>query len=120
MVRWISNRFVYFVFIYLKGIPSLCILTSDGQSLSRNGRLAVALRGVEALQTWARAEKLTPLPPEKYKWLFVGCDGCETNPIIGQRYRCDTCGNYDLCSACENKGHQHPLTIVPQPNDEEN
>ncbi|CAF3975171.1 unnamed protein product, partial [Rotaria sp. Silwood1] len=40
-------------------------------------------------------------------------------PLIGQRYRCLTCGNYDLCSACEKKGHEHPLELVPQPTDDD-
>ena len=40
-------------------------------------------------------------------------------PLIGQRYCCPTCGNYDLCSACEKKGHEHPLELAPQPNDDE-
>jgi hypothetical protein len=40
-------------------------------------------------------------------------------PLIGQRYHCSTCGNYDLCSACEKKGQEHPRDLVPQPNDEE-
>jgi hypothetical protein len=41
------------------------------------------------------------------------------SPIIGQRYRCDTCGNYDLCSDCQKKGHEHTLTLEPIPNDDE-
>jgi len=29
------------------------------------------------------------------------CDNCNMNPIIGVRYRCQECYEYDLCEACE-------------------
>jgi len=96
----------------------LIIVSTDGNILSRNGRQDVGRDGVQALQTWARGEKLAPPSPDKYEWPFI-CDGCRTHPIIGQRYRCLTCGDYDLCSACEKKGHEHPLVLEPQPNDDE-
>jgi len=42
----------------------------------------------------------------------VACDECEMYPIIGSRYKCGVCPNYDLCSKCESsKKHDanHPL-----------
>ena len=30
----------------------------------------------------------------------VTCDGCEVEPIVGARYRCDTCEDRDLCGRC--------------------
>lgn len=34
------------------------------------------------------------------------CDGCETHPIVGVRYKCSVCPDFDFCSTCEtNKEH---------------
>ncbi len=30
----------------------------------------------------------------------VGCDGCQQAPIVGKRWKCRVCSNYDLCSEC--------------------
>lgn len=30
----------------------------------------------------------------------VCCDGCEQSPILGPRYRCGACHDYDLCGSC--------------------
>lgn len=38
----------------------------------------------------------------------VRCDGCNIYPIVGIRYKCLTCYNFDFCEACEEKlGDQH-------------
>lgn len=28
------------------------------------------------------------------------CDSCDQNPIVGVRYKCSVCPNYDLCEKC--------------------
>jgi len=33
----------------------------------------------------------------------VVCDGCD-RPVVGFRYKCVTCADYDLCGRCETKG----------------
>ena len=38
------------------------------------------------------------------------CDGCGMNPIMGKRYRCQTCENFDYCQNCySSKNHEHKL-----------
>ncbi|XP_016984798.2 protein ref(2)P [Drosophila rhopaloa] len=37
----------------------------------------------------------------------VECDGCGLAPIVGFRYKCIQCNNYDLCQKCE-AAHKHP------------
>jgi hypothetical protein len=87
--------------------------------LSSHGVDGISRKGVEALKTWAQGEKLVAPAADEFVWSNITCDGCRMSPLIGQRYYCSTCGDYDLCSACEKKGHEHPLKLVPQPNDDE-
>jgi len=42
----------------------------------------------------------------------VTCDSCGASPIVGVRFKCTVCPNFDLCKACEAKGEHapsHPL-----------
>jgi len=42
----------------------------------------------------------------------VCCDGCGVSPIVGNRYKCTVCSNFDYCENCEEKNseiHQHPF-----------
>lgn len=39
----------------------------------------------------------------------IVCDGCEKSPILGARYRCLQCDNFDFCSTCfDNQEIDHP------------
>merc|ERR1712110_275227 len=46
----------------------------------------------------------------------VVCDGCE-GPVLGPRYKCLACPDYDLCKICEGRGlhSQHKMVRLPQP-----
>lgn len=45
----------------------------------------------------------------------VTCDGCKKNPIVGRRYKCLVCPDYDLCEECErNEIHGHPMMRLMQ------
>ena len=47
---------------------------------------------------------------------FVRCDGCKMFPLIGKRYKCKTCPNFDFCENCMEKNketHKHEFKIVP-------
>ncbi len=48
----------------------------------------------------------------------VQCDGCGMCPLIGARYKCTVCNNFDLCTACEASGTHpldHPLLKIQRP-----
>jgi len=41
----------------------------------------------------------------------VSCNGCKMYPIVGNRYKCTQCYDFDLCDECEAKAvdHMHPM-----------
>ncbi|KAH8248985.1 hypothetical protein KR032_004926 [Drosophila birchii] len=41
----------------------------------------------------------------------VECDGCGLAPIVGFRYKCVQCSNFDLCQRCE-AAHKHPEHLM--------
>ncbi|WAQ99089.1 SQSTM-like protein [Mya arenaria] len=47
----------------------------------------------------------------------VVCDGCQIGPIVGPRYKCMVCPDYDLCRGCEGAGlHvEHDMIKITQP-----
>lgn len=41
------------------------------------------------------------------------CDGCNLNPIIGFRFHCTTCKDFDFCEKCEmNQPHPHSFIKI--------
>jgi len=37
----------------------------------------------------------------------VACDGCNAQPIVGDRYKCQGCENFDFCEKCHTELKQH-------------
>ncbi|KAM6924238.1 sequestosome-1 [Xenentodon cancila] len=42
----------------------------------------------------------------------VTCDGCE-GPVVGTRFKCSVCSDYDLCSACQARGTHTEHALFP-------
>ena len=48
----------------------------------------------------------------------VKCDGCGAYPIVGCRYKCAVCDDFDYCEQCEKKlsqKHNHPFLKINEP-----
>ena len=44
------------------------------------------------------------------------CNGCFQSPIVGVRYKCSVCKNFDFCSSCEEKrSHDHAFLKINKP-----
>jgi len=83
--------------------------------LGKRNRVSSELR-FECYEQWETkvdsGERKPKLNPRKRKGSDLGidihsevtCDGCEVNPIYGERHRCSVCRNYDLCGSCKEKG----------------
>ena len=57
-------------------------------------------------------------PAEKLIHFGVTCDGCGTFPIVGCRYKCAVCDDFDFCEECEKKKgeeHNHPFLKISKP-----
>lgn len=48
----------------------------------------------------------------------ISCNGCKVFPIVGIRYKCVRCEDFDFCEKCEEanwKEHKHPMTKLRTP-----
>ncbi|XP_065500380.1 sequestosome-1 isoform X3 [Caloenas nicobarica] len=55
-------------------------------------------------------------PPRDMVHPNVICDGCE-GAVVGARFKCTVCPDYDLCSTCEGKGihKEHNMVMFQSP-----
>ncbi|XP_005503463.2 sequestosome-1 isoform X6 [Columba livia] len=55
-------------------------------------------------------------PPRDMVHPNVICDGCE-GAVVGTRFKCTVCPDYDLCSTCEGKGihKEHNMVMFQSP-----
>ncbi|OMJ66492.1 hypothetical protein SteCoe_36638 [Stentor coeruleus] len=46
----------------------------------------------------------------------ISCNNCGVFPIIGHRYKCSVCNNFDFCQVCEKTTlHDHPFIKIRNP-----
>jgi hypothetical protein len=51
---------------------------------------------------------------------YIRCNGCSKSPIVGDRYKCFVCNDFDYCDECEEKNsstkeHPHDFIRIRQP-----
>lgn len=43
----------------------------------------------------------------------IVCDNCQASPIVGKRFKCLECFDYDLCEKCESSNvHEHNMLLI--------
>ncbi|KAH7726155.1 Ref(2)P protein [Aphelenchoides avenae] len=58
------------------------------------------------------ATSMTPKVRNGNRTHAAQCDQCGVEPIVGVRYKCAVCEDYDLCLKCEERGlHDHHLML---------
>lgn len=73
------------------------------------------LNSVEPKKAPVAAEKVNrPFPPVKHS---ASCDAC-LGDIVGHRYKCLECADYDLCEKCEKNSvhYEHAMVRLVHPN----
>ena len=66
---------------------------------------------------------MNPMPPNYYGppvvHAKVRCDGCYMDPVMGKRYKCRVCPDFDYCENCMKKygaQHRHNFMMFRAPN----
>lgn len=71
-----------------------------------------------------KPKKVSKVPPkakiqDKFEPVIhqnIICDECNVGPIVGIRYKCTVCHDFDLCENCEEiSNHMHPLVKIRVP-----
>ncbi|XP_064481734.1 E3 ubiquitin-protein ligase HERC2-like isoform X2 [Ornithodoros turicata] len=90
-----------------------CAATQQNNGTGRDGRDASA--DFPQQSPWiGRASELERVPVVHEQ---ITCHGCDATPLLGSRYKCRFCRNYDLCERCfkTNQIHKHPFNRIVRP-----
>jgi len=61
-------------------------------------------------------EPKEPVSKEPMVHEGIRCDGCDTVPVTGIRYKCSVCKDFDYCANCEERlSHEHPFLKIKNP-----
>jgi hypothetical protein len=69
-----------------------------------------SVRRSTAPATAPKPTKPNPTPAPQAVHFHITCDGCNQKPLLGPRFKCLDCPDYDLCLRCKETAgpHQHP------------
>ena len=99
-----------------------CLLLKTKQITNK---LAEKFKGLETLNislNTTKEEKKEEIKEDKKEekeiHYNVMCDGCKMHPLIGKRYKCKGCLNFDYCEKCFEKNrtvHGHEFNLIEKP-----
>ena len=83
-------------------------------------KLAEKFKGFEALNISVNSNKEKKVEDKKEEskkevHAYIICDGCGMDPLVGKRYKCKTCHDFDFCENCYEKNkdsHKHEFKLV--------
>ena len=83
-------------------------------------KLAEKFKGLESLNISVNSNKEKKVEdkkeePKKEVHRFIICDGCGMDPLVGKRYKCKTCHDFDYCEKWYEKNknaHKHEFKLV--------
>ena len=83
-------------------------------------KLAEKFKGLESLNISINSNNDKKEEEKEKKEIHYNfeCDGCGMNPIVGKRYKCNSCRNFDYCEKCYEKNkstHKHSFNAVEKP-----
>jgi hypothetical protein len=81
-------------------------------------KLAEKFKGLESLNISINSTKDKKEEEKKEIHYNFQCDGCGMNPIVGKRYKCNSCRNFDYCEKCYEKNkstHKHSFNEFEKP-----
>jgi hypothetical protein len=73
--------------------------------------------GRDGFDNLTRNDRRTPETPPAAVHRSITCDACRMCPVVGVRYKCSTCPDYDLCADCiatneSSNGRYHPADHI--------
>jgi len=87
-----------------RNLPKLASMTSSFLSNSSADQ--------SQIQPEPQAQVLVEPPTHRY----VACDSCKVYPVVGVRYKCSVCPDFDFCELCEKtKEHPHAFIKIKNP-----
>jgi len=89
-------------------------MSSDGKSIKMN--LKKKADCVDGRRGCSPKHGLGEETKSTGAWKYVTCDGCDQSPLLGTRFKCVECPDYDLCQTCclSGKHNQHDMIRMIQ------
>lgn len=70
------------------------------------------------VDTHGRTSLMMAIQPNVIKHQTVSCDGCNLSPLVGKRFKCTICADFDLCETCFRDGEHgeegHTFGLIEQ------
>ena len=88
------------------------VLVTDGEGINLAAREHASRQELFRVFVQFHRENRTAWNSLSSKHVGVICDGCQRSPIIGIRYKCLQCSNYDLCEQCADRQLIHSEHVL--------